>query len=104
MKGRAVHCGCYAANRSDNGVDRSVGCQRFPAGNHAGYKEIDMISYRNLAIRNDRGHIQEPRETYSSAHYVEINGAFAPAPDSQVVGTWNDVGGRTHIRVGFGAL
>jgi hypothetical protein len=50
-----------------------------------------MISYRNLAIRNDRGHIQEPRETYSSAHYVEINGAFAPAPDSQVVDSALDI-------------
>jgi DNA repair protein RadC len=44
-----------------------------------------MTSYRKLAVRSDRGHVQEPTETYSTTLYVKTGGCFAQAPDSLVV-------------------
>ena len=44
-----------------------------------------MIRYRKIAVRSDRGHIQEPAETYSTTLYIKRADTFTIAADSLVV-------------------
>jgi len=49
-------------------------CAAFlPAGNSAGCKKNHMTSYRKLAVRTDRGHVQEPAETYTTRLYIQTD-------------------------------
>jgi len=32
-----------------------------------------MTSYRKLAVRTDRGHVQEPAETYTTRLYIQTD-------------------------------